>query len=125
MSLVLDAGALIAIERGDRDVVAILHLAYRGESGLKTSGGVVAQVWRDGARQASLARLLANTLVAPLDAGAGRRVGELLRNSGTSDVVDGHVAVITATGDTVLTSDPTDIADLLDARGADATIREV
>jgi hypothetical protein len=43
-----------------------------------TGGGVVAQVWRGGGRQAPLARLLAGTDVVAVDDGLGRRAGMLL-----------------------------------------------
>jgi hypothetical protein len=77
--LVLDAGAFVAVERGSRDVVALIkHERLPGRPPI-TSGGVVAQVWRGGSgRQAPVARLLAGTDVAPIDDGLGRRAGMLL-----------------------------------------------
>jgi hypothetical protein len=55
--MVLDAGALIAIERGAVPVRGYVLLADRGHVALTTSAAVVAQVWRGGNRQARLARL--------------------------------------------------------------------
>jgi hypothetical protein len=61
--LVLDAGAFLAVERGDRDVVALVK-RERLAGGRVTGGGVVAQVRRGGTgRQAPLARLLAGSFV--------------------------------------------------------------
>jgi hypothetical protein len=82
-------------------------------------------VWRDGARQANLARLLGTVEVASLDPAAGRRVGELLARTASADVAAGHVAMLVETGDTVLTSDPGDLAGLLRTRGVAARLESV
>ncbi len=111
--VVLDAGALIAIERGDQRARAYVFLAEQGHVALATSAAVVAQVWRGGARQVRLARLLGSDLVAevPLDALASRRIGAIAAALGASDVSDGHVAVIALERDAVVvTSDADDIA---------------
>ena len=58
--LVLGAGAFVAVERGSRDVVALIKRERLAGRSPVTSGGVVAQVWRGGSgRQAPMARLLA------------------------------------------------------------------
>jgi len=57
---------------------------------------VVAQAWRDGARQARLARLLKGCDVVPLDDASAREVGELLGRAGVSDPADGSVALLAA-----------------------------
>jgi hypothetical protein len=116
VALVLDAGGLIAIDRGDRFVGPMLRLAFAGDIPVVTSAAVVAQVWRRGARQAVLARTLRGVRVQALDAIAGRRVGELLASTGTADVVDAHLASLVNVGDTVLTSDEPDIRQLLATR---------
>jgi predicted nucleic acid-binding protein len=112
-TVVLDAGALIAIERGSIPVRGYVLLADRGHVTLATSAAVVAQVWRGGSRQARLARLLASDLLTELalDSEASRRIGVLASAApGARDVVDGHVAVIALDRDAVvLTSDPDDI----------------
>lgn len=46
-ALVLDAGAFVAVERGDRATVARLRAAERTGMDLRTNGAVVVQVWRD------------------------------------------------------------------------------
>ena len=113
-TVVLDAGAFIALERGSMPVRGYVLLADRGHVALATSAAVVAQVWRGGNRQARLARLLTSSLVTELalDPEASRRIGMLAAAaSGARDVVDGHVAVIALERDgVVLTSDPEDIA---------------
>ena len=115
MSLTLDAGALIAFERGDRAVVAIVARALQRKLVLAVPAGVVAQVWRDGRRQAPLARLLASDLIdiVPLDDARARAAGQLCGVRGTSDVIDASVALCArARGHAVLTSDPDDLAHL-------------
>ena len=113
-SVVLDAGAFIALERGSTPVRGYVLLADRGHVALATSAAVVAQIWRGGNRQARLARLLASDLVTELalDSEASRRIGLLAAAApGVRDVVDGHVATIALDRDAVvLTSDPADIA---------------
>jgi hypothetical protein len=90
--LTLDAGALIAFERNDRRIVALLLRNLQHGHRLAVPAGVVGQVWRDGRRQARLARLLgaAPTEVIPLDDRRAREAGQLCRVRGTADVIDGR-----------------------------------
>ena len=122
MSLVLDAGALLAIERRDRQVGALLRVAQQERIAVRTSPAAVAQVWRHGARQAQLARVLAGVAAPPLDLDTGKRLGALLSVTDSCDVVDAHVASLARAGDRVLTSDPDDLRHLLDALSIDATV---
>jgi hypothetical protein len=121
MALVLDAGGLIAIDRRDRAVGAMLRIAQQEAIPLKTSAAVLAQVWRAGSRQANLARVLVGVDTAVLDGLTGKRIGELLARTRGSDVVDGHLGLIVQDGDTVLTSDPQDINRVIRAQGVRAT----
>lgn len=123
MSLVLDAGALVAIERLDRSVVALLKRELLAGRAPLTHGGVVGQVWRGGSgRQANLARLLRGVEVRALDGALGRRAGELLGLAGEVDVIDAAVALLALDGDLILTSDPGDLAALVAAAGTHADI---
>lgn len=118
MTLVLDAGALVAVERGDRDVVALVKRERLAGRTPVTHGGVIGQVWRGGTgRQANLARLLAGVEVVALDDDLGRRTGLLLGRAGTSDVIDAAVVLLAADGDDILTSDPADLHTLAVAAG--------
>jgi predicted nucleic acid-binding protein len=111
-TVILDSGALIHVERGGPLVRQYVLLAARGVLDIVTSSAVVAQVWRGGARQARLARLLRSDLLEelPLDAFVSRRIGALAAATGQKDVVDGHVALIAGDRDaTILTSDPDDL----------------
>lgn len=106
--MILDAGFLISIDRNERTAHAFLTAASRSETALHTTHPVVAQVWRNGSRQARLVAFLKTITIHPLD--DGRPVGQLLAQTRTSDVVDAHL-VITAVrlGDDVLTGDPDDL----------------
>ena len=125
MTAVLDAGALIAIDRRDRTVGAMLRLLQRDAVPLVTSGAVVAQAWRDPRRQANLARLLTGVHVAPLDEDAGKRVGELLRANQTTDLADAHLSLLAHNDDRILTSDEDDIRALMRTRRVRAVIVRV
>lgn len=126
MTLVLDAGAFIAVERGDRDVVALIKRERLAQRAPVTHGGIVGQVWRGGAgRQVSLGLLLAGVEVAALDEALGRSAGVLLRASKTSDVVDAALVFLARDGDQILTSDARDILPLARAAGADVEIVQV
>lgn len=110
--MTLDAGALIAFERGDPRMRALVGEARAAGISLALPAGVVAQVWRDGARQARLATLLASetahTIV--LDEPAAKAVGRLCAVSGAADVVDASVVLVAnLRGDRVVTSDPRDL----------------
>ncbi len=110
MSLVLDAGAFVAVERGDRDVVALLKRELSARRTPRTHGGVVGQVWRGGGgRQATLAGFLAGVDVVAIDEALGRRAGVLLGRARKADVVDAAVVLLASDGDWVLTSDPGDM----------------
>ena len=127
MSAVLDAGALIAIERRDLAFGAVMLVAQRRGIDLVTSSAVLAQVWRGGESrgQANLARQLKGIGQRELTTTQAREIGVLLRQSGTSDVVDGHIAVLTRNGDTVHTSDVADIKHLLAYRQVRASVASV
>ena len=100
--LVLDAGALIALERGDRRVVRLLELA--GE--IHVPAGVVGQVWRNPARQVRIVRFLAvaEVEVDDLDVEMAKAAGQLCGASGTSDVIDATVVLAAKLHDAVIVS---------------------
>ena len=125
MKAVLDAGALVAIDRRDRLIGAQLRVLQRQGTPVRVSSAVIGQVWRDGRKQANLARVLAGAGVEAPGRDDGRRIGELLALAGSADVVDAHVALMTEPADLVLTSDPDDIRKLLQAREVPARIQPV
>jgi len=106
----------MAVERGDRDVVAQVKRERLAGRTPVTCGGVVAQVWRGGHdRQAPVARLLAGVDIVPIDDGLGRRAGLLLARSGQSDAIDATVVCLAGDGDDILTSDAGDLRALAEA----------
>ena len=115
IGVTLDAGALIALERSDRRVIALLARAMATDATITVPAAVLAQVMRDPARQARTSRLIRqpNTRLPPLDAQAAVQVGRLLAASRTSDVVDAHVVLCAREADdSIVTTDPKDLARL-------------
>jgi len=113
MRVVLDNGALIALERNDRAMWRRLKLALIAEEVPLTHGGIVGQAWRGrGPRQALLAKALEGMEIRPLDRALGRAAGELLALAGRSDVVDAALVLLADDGDQIATSDPHDIEPL-------------
>ena len=110
--LVLDAGALIALDRGDMRMIALLHRALAQGRTFRVPAGVVGQAWRDGHRQVTLARFLRSEEVEiiPLDEQLARACGELCRATNSSDVIDASVAILARERrDPIATSDPNDL----------------
>ncbi len=108
----LDAGALIALDRDDRRVVALLARAQETSARVTIPATALAQAVRNPARQARLARLVRQptTEVVALDRVDASGVGRILAASGTADVVDAHVVLCARrTGQAVATSDPDDL----------------
>lgn len=122
MNLVLDAGALIGIDRDDRRTAGLIELGRRSGATLVTSAPVVAQAWRGSARQARLARLPSMIDIRAAQLVDARAAGELLTATGTADVVDALLAVLAVPGDQLLTSDPADLTALMAERGIPVTV---
>jgi hypothetical protein len=121
-ALVLDAGALIALDRNDRTVWAMLRNAADDSAEVSVPAGVIAQAWRDGRRQALLARALAHCDEVPLDGPLARAAGTLCGQAGTADIVDASVALVAAARSlggpaALVTSDPTDLQHLIQTLG--------
>ena len=114
-ALVLDAGAFVAAERGDRRMLARLGAAHRHGIDLRASAVVVGQVWRDGRRQATLSRLLRSVDVRGVRREDGHAAGELLARSNSSDVIDAACVLLATDGDAIVTSDPSDLRRLIEA----------
>ena len=125
MKAVLGAGALVAVDRRDRMIGAQLRVLQQQGAPIRVSSAVVGQAWRDGRKQANLARVLAGVGLVPVSGDDGKRIGELLARAGSANAVDAHVALMAAHADVILTSDPGDIRTLLQARGVSARVRAV
>jgi PIN domain-containing protein len=109
----LDAGALIAVERKDERMKALLErILSQPEVVLHIPAGVVAQVFRDGSRQARLMRLFKGpqTQVVALEEETAYAAGVLLGLRGTNDVVDASVVICARRyRQPVVTTDPDDL----------------
>ncbi len=109
-ALILDAEALVAVDRDDRAMIARLRASQQHGLELRTNAMVVAQVWRDPhGRQATLARLLRAVDVRAISQRDGRDAGVLQAAAGTADAIDATVVLLAAPGDRIMTSDPGDI----------------
>ena len=107
-----DSGALIAFERNDCAVVAIIFQALQPGHRFAIPAGVVAQVWRGGRQQVRLVRLLASNLIEieSLDDRNARLAGQLCGATNTNDVIDASVVLCARKrGHGVLTSDVDDL----------------
>lgn len=108
----LDAGALIALDRDHRRVLALLARAQQRGARVTIPATALAQAVRSPARQARLSRLIRQpgTDLIPLDALEATAVGVLLAKSNTADVVDAHVVLCARrASQPVVTTDPTDL----------------
>jgi hypothetical protein len=106
--MILDAGVLVSLDRREPAANMFIKTTDEDDVALHTSEAVVAQVWRDGTRQARLAAFLETVEIHPLD--DGRAVGRLLRDSGTSEVVDAHLGLLAEElDDDILTGDVDDL----------------
>jgi hypothetical protein len=118
MSLLLDSGALIALERNDPAMWRRLKAALQSAQIPLTHGGVVGQAWRGGGpRQARLATALGGIDVRPLDDRLGRATGELLARARMTDVIDAALVLLAIDGDEIVTSDVADLRPLAELTG--------
>lgn len=117
MSLVLDSGALIALERNERQMWVRLKNAQMDGDLPLTHAGVLGQVWRGGPRQARLSQALRGIDVRALDEALGRAAGQLLAAAGLADVIDAAVVLLAVDGDEIVTVDREDLEQLAAASG--------
>jgi hypothetical protein len=118
MTLILDTGALIALERNDRAMWRRMKSALLLNEAAVTHGGVVGQAWRGrGSRSALLALALNSLDVRAIDENLGKRAGELLARTKKSDVIDAALVLLSADGDAIVTSDLEDLKPLAHAAG--------
>jgi predicted nucleic acid-binding protein len=110
--ITFDAGGLIALERNDRRIFAILAKVLEDGDRIIVPATALAQVIRNPARQVRLWRMIHHdgTEVVPLDGSHAQAVGVLLARTGTSDITDAHVVICAQmAGHAVITSDPRDL----------------
>jgi predicted nucleic acid-binding protein len=118
--LTLDAGALIAYERGDPRIREILSVAFARGLVPTVPAVALAEVWRGDAKDARVARLLKACAVEPLDEPRARAAGKLRRATPGATAIDACVAAgVLHRSDAIATSDLEDMRRLL---GRAATI---
>lgn len=121
--LTLDAGALIAYERGEERIREILAVGYARGFVPTIPAIALAEVWRGDAKDARVARLLKACSVEPVDERLARAAGSLRRAIPGAGAIDACIAVgVRRRGDAIATSDPGDMRALL---GPDFTILTV
>jgi predicted nucleic acid-binding protein len=112
--LTLDAGALIAYERGNKRIREILTVAY-GRGLVPTIPAIaLAEVWRGHAKDARVARLLKACSIETVDEQLARAAGRLRRATPPAGTIDACIAVgVRRRRDALATSDPSDMRILL------------
>lgn len=107
------AGALIAIDSNDRRMWLIHETALAEGRDVVVPAIVVGQAWRNGRKQAQLARFLRTCRIEPTDLETAKAAGVLCGQAGTSDVVDATVMVTAlANHANIVTSDHKDMIEL-------------
>ncbi len=110
--ITFDAGGLIALDRGDRQAIALLARATERGMRITIPATALAQAIRNPAKQARLCRLVrqVGTDLIALDGPQATAVGLLLARTGTADITDAHVVVCARrAGQGVVTSDAGDL----------------
>ena len=113
--ITLDSGALMALDRGDKRMIALLQQALAQRRAFRVPSGALAQAWRDGRTQVTLARFLRGEEVeiVPLDDQLARSCGELCAATNTSDIIDASVVIVARQRrDSIVTSDAHDLRHL-------------
>ena len=113
--ITFDAGGLIALDRNDRRVLALIARSMELGIRITIPATALAQAIRNPARQARLSRLIrqAGTDLISLNGPDATAVGRLLARTATADVVDAHVVICAQrSGQAVVTSDPADLSQI-------------
>lgn len=118
-----DTGILVALERNERAAWVVLRRCLNRLEVPTVPTVVTAQAWRDGRRQAQLARALGQCRPEALDDDLARRAGELCGRAGTADIVDAVVVESASRRqDVIFTSDAGDMEHLADHMARPVTV---
>ncbi|MGA3057823.1 MAG: PIN domain-containing protein [Candidatus Limnocylindrales bacterium] len=115
--MILDAGGILALASGNADARAALDRAVHDGYIVVIPTPVLAQVHRGGRDRAHVDRVVNRVdALLPTSELLARRAGELQAKAGTSDAVDAIVAAeaLASVPALILTSDPGDLAQLLE-----------
>jgi hypothetical protein len=114
--IILDSGAIIASERNDPMMAAIVKAARKNRIPILVPATVVAETWRGPSTHTRSAHLFGSIDGFPdLNEQGARQVGALLAFSNTAAIVDGNVVAIAIAlrPATIVTSDVHEIEHLL------------
>lgn len=127
MSVTYDAGALLAGERNNRRMWALHAELLKVGISPTVPAPVLAQAWRGGSRQASLARLLQQCRIEDMSEAVAKSIGIVLATAGSADVVD--AAVVESARRlghrSIITSDPRDLRGIADSLHFDVHLEAV
>jgi hypothetical protein len=125
VSVVYDAGVLVAADRNERRVWAEHRVRLEGGTIPVVPSVVVAQVSRS-PRQVQLRRFLKGCDVAVFDEPGAHAAGALLGRAGTDDVCDAAVVAVAAgLGAEIVTGDRKDLRRLVAASGETVPLRDI
>lgn len=114
-NLILDAGALIGIERGGKELMAMVEQVHELGGDTVIPASVLAQIWRGGPKSARLAKLIGGSDVDALDEERGKEIGVRLGARRRTDVTDAHVTCCALERQAVIaTSDRGDLEALIE-----------
>ncbi len=116
--MILDAGAVIAITRGNRAVRRMIASARADGYNIVIPPVVLTQTLRGGAQDAAVQQVLRSGRTTFIGARVARLAGQLLGAAGLNDAVDALVMAEAVRGGpcVVLTSDPDDLRALAGTR---------
>jgi hypothetical protein len=123
VQFVYDAGALIAVERRDSEMLLVHQRAVAEGAVPLVPTIVLGQVWRGVPREAALTRMLKTCRMHVLDVTTAKLGGQLCRAAGTSDLAGAVVAVLALRYNaSIVTSDPDGLRRLTAAAGRKVAI---
>ena len=122
--ITLDTGALIAIERRDRRVLAFMTIAHATGARITVPSAVVGEWWRG--QRGPAARILDAVTIEVLTGALAKLAGEAIAMVSGATLVDAIVVASAAQrGDLVVTSDVVDLGRIRDAAFRSVRIRRV
>lgn len=122
--ITFDTGALVAIERRNRGMLAFMTTALGSGARITVPSAVVAEWWRG--QRGPAARILDAVIIEPLSPSLAKLVGETLGDVRGATLVDAVVIASAARrGDLVLTSDVDDLSRIRDIAFPSVRVRHV
>lgn len=122
--ITFDTGALIAIERRDRAMLALYEQLVRIRARITIPTCVVGEWWRD--QRGKLARVLDGAVVEPLTLPLAKLAGSVQAQVSGATMVDSLVVASAAQrGDLILTSDVGDLTRIRDVMFPAVRIRKI